>query len=140
LESDLYQKLGYSWDEVHEEADRLEHVISEAFEERIAQELGNPLHDPHGDPIPTRDLRMPPNPLRPLAELRPNQRAIVVRVRSAQPDLLRHLASLGLVPQAHVTILTYSPFDNNLSIEIEGQSVPVILGEAITQLVFVQVV
>ncbi len=59
LEMYLHQVLGYGWDEVHDEADRLEHVISEEFEERIAQALGNPQRDPHGDPIPTRDFQLP---------------------------------------------------------------------------------
>ena len=73
IEMFLHQILGYEWDEVHAEADRLEHVISEEFEERIARVLGDPSHDPHGDPIPTRDLDMPEMPSKALIDARPGQ-------------------------------------------------------------------
>jgi DtxR family Mn-dependent transcriptional regulator len=71
LETFLQQKLGYSWDEVHAEADRLEHVISEVLEERIARVLGDPHYDPHGDPIPNREFRLPEQSTTSLAELHP---------------------------------------------------------------------
>jgi DtxR family Mn-dependent transcriptional regulator len=140
LEMYLHQALGYGWDEVHAEADRLEHVISEEFEERIATALGNPSHDPHGDPIPSRDLRMPSTPSTQLANLRPGQRAIVQRVRNADLKLLRYLSQIGLVPMAHLTVLEYSPFDDNLKISIENQESPVILGPRITSQVFVDLI
>src|SRR5829696_1972933 len=73
LEAWLVQTLGYSWDEVHEEAERLEHVISEDFERRIASAMGNPTRDPHGEFIPTADLKMPEEDTTPLSSLRPNQ-------------------------------------------------------------------
>src|SRR5512138_3452862 len=73
LEAWLVQTLGYSWDEVHEEAERLEHVISEDFESRIATEMGNPVRDPHGELIPTADLKMPLDRSLPLSALRPKQ-------------------------------------------------------------------
>ena len=75
LEAWLVQTLGYSWDEVHEEAERLEHVISEEFERRIAAALGHPLRDPHGELIPTADLKMPLDDSTPLSTLRPKQKA-----------------------------------------------------------------
>ena len=105
LEMFLHQTLGYSWDAVHEEADRLEHVISEKFEERIAETLGNPRHDPHGDPIPTRELHLPDSTATALSQLRPGQEAIVQRVRSEDPELLRYLSDLGLTPEARLTAL-----------------------------------
>jgi len=137
LELFLCENLGYTWDEVHQEADRLEHVISEDFEERIDQALGRPAKDPHGAPIPTSDLKLPPpNTLR-LLDLRPPQTATVCQVEDDDPDLLRHLAELGLLLQASLTVLDYSPFDENLSLEIIGQTIT--LGPRITSRVFVDV-
>ena len=138
IEMYLHQALGFSWDEVHAEADRLEHVISEELEERIAVSLGNPVHDPHGDPIPTRDLRLPSPTTLTLAQLRPPQHAIIQRVRDANPELLRYLSELGLTPEVRLTVLGYSPFDNNLRILVEGQETPIVLGDKITSQVFVE--
>ncbi|MFM8320569.1 MAG: metal-dependent transcriptional regulator [Chloroflexota bacterium] len=138
LEMFLHQILGYAWDEVHVEADQLEHFISEKFEEQISKALGDPSHDPHGDPIPGRDLSLPGGALTALLALRPGQAAVVQRVNSADPQLLRHLGSLGLVPGAQVRVLTYSEFDRNLTIQIGGAAQDVVLGPAITQQVFVQ--
>ena len=138
LEVFLQQTLGYSWDEVHEEADRLEHVISEEFEERIAESLGNPRLDPHGDPIPTRDLHLPDSATLTLSQLRPPQQAIVQRVRDADPQLLRYLSEMGLKPEAHVKILDHSPFDDNLHLKIEGNEEAVVLGPSVTSQVYVE--
>ena len=101
LEMFLVQILGYEWDEVHAEADRLEHHISEAFEERIAEALGDPQHDPHGNPIPTRELAIQELNDVPLRSLRPGQHAVVQRVRESDPELLRRVAELGLIRDAH---------------------------------------
>src|SRR5574339_491759 len=98
LEAWLVQTLGYSWDEVHEEAERLEHVISEDFERRIAAALGHPLRDPHGELIPTADLKMPLDESTPLSALRKNQTGKVLSIKGADADLLRHLDELGLTP------------------------------------------
>ncbi len=91
LETFLHEILGYDWDTVHDEADRLEHVISEEFEERIDRALGEPTHDPHGDPIPTRDLKMPSHASTRLCDLRAGQQAVVQRVPDTNPELLRYL-------------------------------------------------
>src|SRR6476660_3218377 len=82
LEAWLVQTLGYSWAEVHEEAERLEHVISEGFERRIAAAMGHPLRDPHGELIPTEDLKMPLDDSAPLSSLRPNQTGTIQRVKA----------------------------------------------------------
>ena len=140
IEMFLHETLGYSWDEVHEEADRLEHVISEDFEERVAQFLGDPSHDPHGDPIPTRDLNLPVSSWIRLSELRPEQRAIVRRVRDDDPELLRYLSELGFTPPATIEVVEYSPFDENLTLKIKGQEDPVVLGQRITSLVYVELI
>jgi DtxR family Mn-dependent transcriptional regulator len=140
LEMFLHQMLGFGWDEVHAEADRLEHVISEEFEERIAATLGDPLRDPHGDPIPTRDLRLPDANSLQLSQLRAGQGAIVQRVRSADAELLRYLSELGLKPEAHLQVLGFSPFDQNLRLQVEGKQEPVVLGMNVTSQVFVRLV
>jgi DtxR family Mn-dependent transcriptional regulator len=139
LEMFLHQTLGYGWDEVHEEADRLEHVISEEFEERMAESLGHPAHDPHGHPIPTRELELPLIAASSLSSLRRGQQALVKRVPDDDSDLLRYLSELGLIPGVYLTVLAYSPFDDNLKIQIEGQPTAVVLVPAITERVFVEV-
>lgn len=139
LELFLHQILGYEWDEVHEEADRLEHVISEQFEERIAEALGDPSLDPHGDPIPRLDLSLPDSPGTLLSALRPGQRARVVRVRDTAPDLLRHLSEIGVVPQAELSVTGYSEFDGNLHLRVANSKQDVILGPRVTNQVYVEV-
>jgi DtxR family Mn-dependent transcriptional regulator len=137
LELFLHETLGYTWDEVHAEADRLEHVISEDLEERIAQALGNPQHDPHGDPIPSRDLHLPRESAVPLSGLRPGQTGTVHRVGNENPGLLRYLQDIGVVPQAHLVVRDYSAFDENLSIEIDGRTV--VLGPRVSEHVYIEV-
>jgi DtxR family Mn-dependent transcriptional regulator len=139
LELFLHQILGYEWDEVHAEADRLEHVISEDFEERIAQALGDPQHDPHGDPIPSRDLKMPAAASTRLTELRPNQKAIIHRTRDTDSNLLRYLQERGVVPHARITVLDYSPYDENLTVQVEDRAESLVLGPQITRQIFVEV-
>jgi DtxR family Mn-dependent transcriptional regulator len=138
LESWLVHSLGYSWDEVHEEACRLEHVISEDFEARMAAALGNPSRDPHGDPIPSAELVIPDDDACPLSSLRPTQQAIILRVTDEDPALLRYLGERGLIPGARFEISSYSSFDNNLTITIDSQP-PIVLGLAITSKIFVEV-
>lgn len=137
LETWLVQTLGYSWDEVHEEAERLEHVISEDFERRIAAALGNPTRDPHGDLIPTEDLKMPMDASTPLSSLRPSQSAKILRVSAQDSNLLRHLNSLGLIPGIRIEVLEYSSYDNNLTIRFGDRSS--VLGLSITTKIFVEV-
>lgn len=136
LEAWLVQTLGYSWDEVHEEAERLEHVISEDFEQRIAAAMGHPVRDPHGELIPTEDLTMPLDDSTALSTLRPPQTAIVKRVQASDIELLRYLDGLGLVPGTQVEVRDYSPFDHNLTIRVGRKSF--VLGQSITAKVFVE--
>ena len=130
LETFLHEKLGYAWDEVHAEADSLEHVISEDLEERISQALGNPAYDPHGEPIPTRDFAMPEQAVVRLSDLKPGDRATVQRIHGVTPDFLRYLASIGLTPKSEFTVLSQSPFDCNLRLQVEGQPDPAGSGRA----------
>ena len=138
LELFLYEVLDYSWDQIDAEACRLEHVISDQFEERIAQTLGNPTHDPHGDPIPSPALEMPPCATTSLKELRPEQRATVKRVRDYDPELLRYLHEHGIVPGAHFTLLDYRPYDGNSTLLVDGHDGPLVLGPRITRQIFVE--
>ncbi len=135
LETWLVQTLGYSWDEVHNEAEKLEHVISEDFEARIANALGNPARDPHGDLIPTMDLTMPEDSSTPLSVLHPAQKATIQRVRTENTELLRYLESLGLLPGTQVEVVDYSPYDNNITLKF-GRNTAV-LGLNITTKIYV---
>jgi DtxR family Mn-dependent transcriptional regulator len=136
LEAWLVQTLGYSWDEVHEEAEKLEHVISEDFERRIAAAMGHPLRDPHGELIPTADLKMPLDDTTPLSALRPNQTGTIQCVKAADTGLLRHLDGLGLVPGAKIEIQEYSPFDHNLTVKVGRKTT--VLGLNVTSKIYIQ--
>lgn len=136
IETWLVQTLGYSWDEVHEEAERLEHVISEDFERRIAAALGHPLRDPHGELIPTADLKMPLDESTPLSALRKNQSGKILCIKSADADLLRHLNELGLTPNTSIEVVDYSPFDHNLTVTAGKRTS--VLGLNITGRIFVE--
>lgn len=137
LELFLHQILDYPWDEVHDEADRLEHVISEKFEKAIAAALGHPKHDPHGDPIPSTDLTLPEATATLLSELRPPQRGTIKRVRDTDPELLRHLSDLGMVPEAEIEVVTFSEFDNNLEIRLPANARTIVLGPRITSQIYI---
>ena len=138
LESFLVTTLGYSWDEVHQEADKLEHVISEDFEARMAEALGHPARDPHGELIPTADLTMPSDESLPLASLRTDETATVKRVSDDDPALLRHLQEIGIIPEVKVTAKDYSEFDGNITLRVAGKKSTVVLGTAITNQVFIE--
>jgi len=120
IELYLIEALGFSWDEVHEQADILEHVISEKLEERIAAALGHPSFDPHGDPIPDRDGTIVSLDYQPLSNLAVGEVAIVARIVEDNSELLRYLADLGLMPGTAVRILEIAPFDGPITIDIEG--------------------
>jgi DtxR family Mn-dependent transcriptional regulator len=118
LEQYLAQALGLSLDEVHIEADRLEHVLSEELEARIDRSLGFPTHDPHGDPIPDRKLKLDRSKLRTLASLEPGDEATIRRVPSADDELLRYLKTLALVPGRKVTLRSAAPFGGPLTVRV----------------------
>jgi DtxR family transcriptional regulator, Mn-dependent transcriptional regulator len=118
LEQYLAQALGLSLDEVHTEADRLEHALSEELEARIDRSLGFPTHDPHGDPIPDRDLKLDRSRLKTLASLEPGDEAVVQRVPDGDEALLRYLKSLALVPGRKVKVRRAEPFGGPLTVRI----------------------
>jgi DtxR family Mn-dependent transcriptional regulator len=120
VESFLSEVLGVPWDEVHDEAERWEHVLSEELEERIDERLGFPTSDPHGAPIPGRDGGIARRASVPLAELEPGQSATIVEVSDRDPDLLRYVAELGLVPGASLTLVAAAPFGGPLTVAVAG--------------------
>jgi DtxR family Mn-dependent transcriptional regulator len=121
LEQYLAETLGVPIDAVHDEADRLEHVLSEELEARIDEQLGYPTHDPHGDPIPDAGLRLETRRLRSLDALEPGEEATVRRVPDTDSELLRYLAGLRLVPGVLVTMRRSEPFDGPLTVAVDGQ-------------------
>jgi DtxR family transcriptional regulator, Mn-dependent transcriptional regulator len=121
LELYLKEVMGYSWDEVHDEAEKLEHHISEQFEERIAELLNHPTHDPHGDPIPSKDGVMPEMTFIPLLDAETGQRYLIGRVTDQDPELLRYLEKIGMIPGAEIVVLEKAPFNGPLTLRIEKE-------------------
>jgi DtxR family transcriptional regulator, Mn-dependent transcriptional regulator len=115
LELYLSEALGMSWDRVHEEAEVLEHAISPELSELIAAKLGNPTHDPHGDPIPTADGEIEHASTRALGELEPGDSGIFVRISDSDPEMLRYLADQGIAPGDDFEIVDKQPFDGPIS-------------------------
>ena len=134
LELYLKEVMGYSWDEVHDEAEKLEHHISEQFEDRIAELLDHPTYDPHGDPIPTKDGIMPEKATLALNEAEIKTLYIVGRVRDQNPELLRYLEQQGVLPGVELTIIEKAPFDGPISLEIDSEVIS--LGFSIAQNIF----
>jgi DtxR family Mn-dependent transcriptional regulator len=126
IESFLYQKLGYTWDKVHSEAERLEHFISEEMEERMAIALGHPDIDPHGDPIPDMDGNIFLTEYPSLASIPIGKWVEIRRVRGQEPELLQYLSSLGLVLTAKIQIISIAPLNGPIGIRL-AQSVNDIL-------------
>ena len=117
LERYLVDRLGLGLDEVHAEAELLEHALTEELEAKIDAELGFPTHDPHGDPIPDRELSLEHAGARTtLLDLEPGQTATVSRVPDSDPELLRYLDGLGLVPGSDVRVASFAPFDGPVTV------------------------
>ena len=128
LELYLVQSLGVPWDRVHAEAEVLEHVLSEELEEVIAAKLGDPTHDPHGDPIPTRDLTIEEGPTETLQGLRPGDRGKFRRVSDSDPAMLRFLAERGIAPGDEFEVIDKQPFEGPLFVRF-GDVVHVLGGQ-----------
>jgi DtxR family Mn-dependent transcriptional regulator len=118
LELYLAEFLGVPWDKVHAEADALEHHLSEYLEDCIAERLGQPATDPHGDPIPSRDLTLPELDLVSLASLAVGDRAVVARISDQEPGLLHYLGTLGLVPGTPVTLVGVAPYGGVVTVGV----------------------
>lgn len=121
LEAYLAEALGYSWEDVHDEADRLEHVISEEFEDRIDRLLGYPTVDVHGSPIPTKDGEISEQDYLPLADLEPGVRATVRRADDRHPEMLAYLSEIGLTLGVEFVLVEVHPFDGPLVVEAAGE-------------------
>ena len=131
LELYLAESLGVPWDRVHDEAEVLEHVLSEELEELIAAKLGHPTHDPHGDPIPTRDGRIEEATTEPLQALDTGAHGTFVRVSDSEPEMLRYLAERGISPGDRFEVIDRQPFDGPVFVRF-GEDVHV-LGGALTE-------
>jgi len=116
LELYLAQALGYSWDKVHEEAETLEHAISEEFDAKIYKALGRPTLDPHGHPIPTREGTVEQRKQEPLSDLEPGATATIRQVSDGDAEMLRYLGTRGLIPETSIEVLDKAPFDGPLTV------------------------
>jgi DtxR family transcriptional regulator, Mn-dependent transcriptional regulator len=121
LELYLAEALGMPWDQVHEEAEVLEHAISPELSELIARKLGNPTHDPHGDPIPTADGEIEARRTRALSELEDGEGGVFTRVSDSDPEMLRYLSSRGIEPGAQIELMGREPFGGPLTVRCGGR-------------------
>jgi DtxR family Mn-dependent transcriptional regulator len=141
LECYLTEVLGYEWDGVHAEAERLEHAASDELIERMASALGDPVRDPHGAPIPSKDGRVEESPLRTLAAIEPGEQVRVRRVEDEDAERLRYLAELGIRPGALVRILDRAPYDGPLTLWVgESAGATRAIGVSLAREVFVEAV
>ena len=136
IETFLLEHLGYSWDEVHEEAERLEHAVSDTFTERLARFLDHPDHDPHGDPIPASDGTFKPDDSFPLGEAAPGQRVCISKV-SDEASMLDYLGERGLVPGRLLEVREVRALDGVVAVEDEDGKAHT-LGEPLARSVFVR--
>jgi DtxR family Mn-dependent transcriptional regulator len=118
LEVFLIQVMGYTWDQVDDEAHRLQHAISANFEDRMDQLCGYPTHCPHGDPIPRKDGTMPEEQLVPVLQLEPNGAGVLRRVDSSDARVLRYLGQLKLMPGCRLRLLDVAPFNGPVTLEV----------------------
>lgn len=137
IETFLVGHLGYSWEEVHEEAERLEHAVSDGFTERLAEFLGHPAHDPHGNPVPAADGTLEPDPSLPLGEAEVGGRVRISKVSDESTPALDYLGERGLVPGRLLTIMEVRALDGVVTVEDEGGETHA-LGEPLARSVFVR--
>ena len=121
IEAYLVEFLGYSWDTVHEEAERLEHAVSDTMVERMAAALGHPAVDPHGDPIPSADGSIQELACIALADVPVGETVEIRRVHESQPERLRYIGSLGLRPGVQVRVVGRQPIDDLVTIEVGAE-------------------
>ena len=137
IETFLLEHLGYHWQEVHDEAERLEHAVSDGFTERLAEFLGHPQHDPHGDPIPAADGTLAAEDSFPLAEAAAGTRVRISRVRDDDAPMLDYLEDHGLVPGRPLSVLEVRALDGVVTVEDERGKTHA-LGEPLARSVFVR--
>lgn len=139
LELYLAESLGLPWDRVHAEAEVLEHHISEELEELIAAKLGNPTHDPHGDPIPTRELEIVEGDSEKLSILEPGQRGRFTRISDQDPAMLRYLSDRGISPGDRFEVVDKQPFDGPLFVRFGDDEAVHVLGGSLAAAMRVEV-
>lgn len=120
IESYLVERLGFGWDDVHEEAERLEHAASNELIERMAESIGNPTADPHGAPIPSPSGEVDETRLQSIGDLAEGTSATVVRMSDRDPEFLRYLDAMGIRPGASVRVASRAPFGGPITLEVEG--------------------
>ncbi|MBP2453043.1 manganese-binding transcriptional regulator MntR [Mycolicibacterium lutetiense] len=120
METFLVQELGYSWDEVHDEAEILEHAVSDRMLDRIDAKLGHPTRDPHGDPIPAADGQVPTPPARQLSDCQDGDAGTVARISDADPEMLRYFDRVGISLDSRVRVLARRDFAGVISVSIES--------------------
>lgn len=120
VEAYLFEELGYEWDRVHAEADRLEHAVSDELVEAMARAVGNPRYDPHGAPIPTVVGGLEQHEVIPMTEISVGGAGELRMVNDKDPERLRFLASLGLKPGTRFKVLARQPFHGPLTLQVEG--------------------
>ncbi|MBV9350042.1 MAG: manganese-binding transcriptional regulator MntR, partial [Mycobacterium sp.] len=120
LETFLVKELGYGWDEVHDEAEVLEHAVSDQLVARIDAKLGFPQRDPHGDPIPASDGQVPTPPARQLWACRDGDAGTVARISDADPEMLRYFDSIGISLDSRLRVLTRREFAGMVSVAVES--------------------
>lgn len=131
LEQFLYQVLGYPLEEVHQEAEKLEHVVSPLFIESIVRLMQNPVYDPHGHPIPDPDLVMSDaRKLRRLSDLNEGDKAVVRKLSDQDRDMLTFLLTVGITPGVEIVVIQKNPLDGSLQFQIKGSELSQVLGEA----------
>ena len=135
LELYLAEALGYEWDRVHDEAEKLEHVISEEFEDKMAKILGNPTADPHGAPIPSKDGLIEKRTLECLSVIDAGQKVQVKQVSDKDPEMLRYLGDIGIFPDVMIDVMEKAPFGGPLLIKVAGKEYN--LGERLTDNILV---
>jgi DtxR family Mn-dependent transcriptional regulator len=121
IESYLVAELGYGWDEVHDEAEVLEHAVSDRLLDRIADRLGQPTHDPHGDPIPSKDGRIAPWDALRLSTVVLGARGELVRVDDGDPGMLRHLTAEGIALGARLELLERAPYGGSYLVRVDAE-------------------
>lgn len=137
---ELYLKdiMGFTLDKVHDEACRLEHHISDEFSDKINSILGNPMFDPHGHPIPTKDGKIPDINTVPLSEIMPNQNVIIRRLADTDSKLLAYLEQLELIPNTELTVLDKAPFSGPITINYNNKRE--ILGNEVSRNIYVEII
>ena len=139
LETFLVKVLGYSWDEVHEEADQLEHIITERFEERLARFLDHPEFDPHGDPIPSKDLVLPQKELSSLTVMEPEQGGRIRRVLTSSTEVLRYFDEIGVRPGESMVLSSRDPFDSVFTVKVGDAQIEHSLGARLAGLIEIEI-